>query len=415
MGFPGFSADATLYRSAGRYFATLKGWGSGIYVEGPSIHAFLCGGLGQRCCRAPAASQNIPAFGPLVSCDKGLGCDITTNTCVSNCGGIGQPCCDGPETRAPKWTADGKVYSPNTWNMVEMCRQGACEKQSHRCFRCGMDDGGPCCPPDAAQATARCIGPNLTCAFDSFGFYTSGTCWACGKAGREPCSWGCEPGLGILKGLCQVCGGDFQPPCDKGCNPGLGTLKGVCRNCGDLGEIPCDFGCKGILKPRLGLCAVCGATGQPPCDAGCNPGTIPRNGICTACGGLNQIPCANGACNYPLKLAAGICTYCGGNGQVPCDATGCNPGLVPNNGICSQTVPPPDTCAQLGQPCVADHVAGMHCCKGGTPLLCNYGKCVRCTPHGEECTYSKICCSAKDGDDCVLDQFSGKEVCGIPG
>src|SRR5262245_45357288 len=134
MGLPGFSAEESLYRSSGGYRAIL-GFGPAagavlpsspldVYtrfnfpdllqtrlkdsayadVWPPGSWFFRCGGLGEACCRAPEASQNIPAFGPLVGCNKGLGCDITTNTCVANCGGAGQVCCDGPETRAPKWT-----------------------------------------------------------------------------------------------------------------------------------------------------------------------------------------------------------------------------------------------------------------------------------------------------------------------
>ena len=49
----------------------------------PFVTAIPCGELGKACCRAPARSQNLPAFGPVVSCQQGLGCDITTNKCVS--------------------------------------------------------------------------------------------------------------------------------------------------------------------------------------------------------------------------------------------------------------------------------------------------------------------------------------------
>lgn len=373
-----------------------------------------CGALGEACCRAPY--QNVPAFGPLVSCQQGLGCDITTNQCVSTCGGPGQVCCDGPETRAPKWTADGKIYSPNSWNMREMCEKGACDRQTHRCFTCGTQDGGSCCPPDAAQATARCSGDSLECEFDRQGFYESGTCRACGKKGRLPCNWGCEQGLGIRNGLCDVCGGDFQMPCDMGCTAGLGLVQGLCRHCGNAGQVPCDNGCKGGLRLKNGLCAVCGAQGQPPCDSGCNPGTRPINGVCILCGYNGQPPCANG-CVYPMKVAGGVCRLCGANGQIGCD-TGCNQGLILRGNTCvPPQQPPPDACALEGQACVADFVPGMHCCQTGGPLLCVYGHCKACVPHGEECQFggSQICCNAKDGDTCVLDQFSEKGVCGIPG
>jgi len=121
-------------------------------------------------------------------------------------------------------------------------------------------------------------------------------------------------------------------------------------------------------------------------------------------------------CIPPLKLAAGVCRHCGANGQIPCDS-GCNSGLVVNHGVCGPPIQPADICALKGQACVADHVQGMHCCKGGAPLLCVYGTCKRCVPHGEECKLygTQICCDAKDGDTCVLDQFSGKVVCDIPG
>src|SRR3954454_6318417 len=98
---PGFTAEASVYRTIYSYVSAHR------LVGDSGIVALLqCGALGQACCRAPEASQNIPAFGPIVSCQTGLGCDIDTGRCVSPCGGAGQPCCDGPETRATKWTAD---------------------------------------------------------------------------------------------------------------------------------------------------------------------------------------------------------------------------------------------------------------------------------------------------------------------
>lgn len=447
MRLPGFSAETSLYKTTGSYRMT---WSPVNTTEAPQFTfsssdyldsayrslgvisryfsdvvrldrfrptAFFCGALGQTCCRAPV--QNVAAYGPLVSCQTGLGCDITTNTCVAACGNPGQVCCDGPETRAPKWTASGSVYSPNSWNMQEMCRQGACDRQSHRCFACGTVDGAACCPPDAAQATARCFGEYLECQFNPWGFYDSGTCRACGKQGKPPCRWGCDPGLELRNGLCDLCGADWQPPCDSGCKPGLGVAKGLCRYCGYIGQIPCDSGCVGGLRLKNGLCAACGSSGQPPCDSGCDPGTRLINGVCTLCGNNGQPPCTNG-CVPPMKVANGVCRFCGASGQIPCDS-GCNPGLTVSGGKCAPGGPPPPnpptTCATEGQSCVADFVAGTHCCQNAGPLLCVYGKCKACVLHGEECKAwgSQICCSAKDGDQCVLDQFSGKVVCGIPG
>lgn len=375
---------------------------------------FRCGALGEDCCHAPI--QNVSAFGPLVSCNEGLGCDIATNKCVSTCGGPGQVCCDGPETRAPKWTADGKIYSPNSFNMREMCNEGVCDKQTHRCITCGTKDGDPCCPPDAAQATARCFGASLSCEFDPQGFYESGICRACGKKGRSPCDWGCDPGLGLRKGLCDICGGNLQPPCDNGCNSGLGLLQGLCRQCGNAGQTPCDNGCRGGLKIKNGLCTACGAGGQPPCDSGCDLGTREINGVCTPCGNNDQLPCTTGiACRYPMKVAGGVCRLCGADGQIPCN-TGCNQWLAVKNGLCAAPQPEtPESCAKIGQPCVAEHLSGTHCCQQeGARGLCVGGTCKACIAHGEPVPPwgTQLCCQF--GDVPVMDQDSGEAVCGIP-
>lgn len=366
----------------------------------------------------------------LVACDNGLGCDLASDRCVQPCGGVGQPCCDGPETRAPKWTVDGRGYSPNFWNMKEMCAAGACDRATHRCFACGTKGGQPCCPPDAAQATARCMGDHLECDY-SLGVWTGGTCFDCGFAGKPPCYWGCDTGLGIRNGLCAVCGGDFQlpcdpnqcphPPCKGGCDNGLETAQGVCRHCGAAGQIPCDRGCNAGLGLKGGLCTPCGNDGQLPCDSGCNAGLHMAGGVCRYCGGYYQVPCDTG-CNPPYKPAGGRCQNCGKAGQIPCDQGGCDPGLVVQNGKCSASAPPPPPppsgCAGMFEPCVPDHMQGTHCCHGGaTELLCYWGGagniCHPCIPHGQECTRTQTCCSW--GDVCKLDQFSQKEVCDIPG
>lgn len=376
------------------------------------LYAF-CGALGEGCCRPPG-SVSSPGVGPVVACDTGLGCDVSTNTCVSPCGGTGQVCCDGPDTRATKWTSDGKLYSPTGPFVRDMCNAGACDPVSHRCFACGNADSQPCCGPDAQQATARCVGENLHCEFTAGSFDTRGICRACGIRGREPCPWGCEDDLGVRNNLCDICGAANQPPCDNGCKAPLGVVHGLCNACGNLNQVPCDSGCRGGLGVRNGLCEACGGANQPPCDNGCKTGTRLIDNICRACGGLNQPPCTSG-CNYPLRVAGGVCQQCGALGQIPCDV-GCNSGLVIVNNRCQQPTGGPTTCSTQGQTCVADFVSGMHCCQGGGPLLCVYGQCKACVLHGQQCVNngSQICCDAKDGDICRLDQASGTATCDIP-
>ena len=376
-----------------------------------------CGAVGQACCRPPASAQNSASLGPLVACQTGLGCDVAANVCVTPCGSAGQVCCDGPETRAVKWTKDGLPYSPNYWNMREMCNAGACETQSHRCFTCGTQDGQPCCPPDAAQATARCADNHLQCEWNPEGLYERGTCRACGSRLKPRCRWGCDSDLGILNNVCNVCGREGQPRCDDGCESGLGLVQGLCRVCGGNQQIPCEWGCRAPYGPKNGLCGVCGGSGNPPCDNGCGPGMRLINGKCTFCGNVNQPPCENG-CNFKLGVAGGVCRTCGSLGQMPCDK-GCEPGLIISGGKCVPPpgAPPPPECSGAGQPCVADWQSGSHCCTTGAPLLCTWNvKCEPCVPHGEECKIGAkwLCCNSKDGDYCVLDPAINKVICDIP-
>ena len=382
-------------------------------LSGPvEISQFFCGGLDRACCRPPASAVN-PAVGPLVACNTGLGCDITTNTCVQPCGAAGQVCCDGPETRAPKWTADGRIYSPNYFDMREMCLRGACDVKSHRCFDCGTTDGGACCPPDAAQATARCLGRNLNCVF-SDDFATSGNCVLCGALGKRPCEHGCDTGLKIRLGLCAICGAVSQLPCDAGCDRGLATAQGLCRQCGAAGQLTCDRGCNPGTVAINGICTTCGANGQPACAQGCTSGFTVIGGVCLPCGANGQPPCDK-RCNSPLKVANGVCRSCGAAGQIPCDI-GCNPPLIGINGLCAtRQEPPQQQCAIINEACVPATQPGRHCCQQtGAPLSCVWQKCVQCVPHGEVCQLrgTQVCCSYNDT--CVLDPATGNAVCDLP-
>lgn len=382
----------------------------------PYVAALTCGALGQSCCKPPGA---VPAsLGPLVSCKSGLGCDLANDVCVQPCGGPGQACCDGPETRAPKWTADGRIYSPNWFGMQEMCRGGACDRPSRRCFTCGTRDGESCCPPDAAQATARCFGQNMSCEFSNSSA-TAGTCRLCGARFKPPCELGCDPGLKLLNGVCDFCGAEGQRPCDQiGCDRGLGTVQGLCRRCGAVGQIPCDRGCNAGAVAANGICVACGGAGQPPCAQGCGYGYTPIGGVCRPCGAEGQPPCAQ-RCNYPLKVAGGVCRQCGAQGQIPCDS-GCNHLLVPINGVCApQQGPTPQQCAVLNQACVPNtqptQPGQLHCCQPSSPpLLCVWQKCVACVRHSETCQLggTQVCCDY--GESCVLDTATGNAVCDLP-
>lgn len=256
----------------------------------------MCGASGNICCHAPEIAYN-PTYGPLVYCDEGLGCDIITDQCVQPCGGAGQVCCDGSETRALKWTREGRVYSPTGFELIEMCDKGACDITSHRCFSCGATVGSACCPPDASQATQRCVGNNIMCQFET------GICIQCGNRGNPPCDTACDSGLELRNKLCDICGTDLQPPCDSeyscenGCGAGLKIAKGLCQHCGSNLQIPCDA----IILPD---CKIY----QGECD----PSLAIINGVC-ACGTQGYEPCQDGSCfgsahlNWSPSRSAHVC------------------------------------------------------------------------------------------------------------
>lgn len=176
---------------------------------------------------------------------SGLGCDLTTFTCVSPCGSAGDVCCDGPDTRALRWTSN-TVYSPTGPTLKEMCFAGYCDKNSHKCIGCISTAGSVCCPPDASQATARCIRSNLNFDFADISS-TSGNCISCDVDHSPPCREHCGPGLVLRNGVCYSCGNVNQDLCNDGeynCNygckwPGLIAVNGICALCGDLGQIQC--------------------------------------------------------------------------------------------------------------------------------------------------------------------------------
>ena len=403
MNIPGFSAETSLYKTSKHYrlsgkfgqsdttlypalllsnlFSSSLGLtdlvntssliGNLIYVDSPFPAATACGGLGKPCCRAPAKSQNIPAFGPVVSCQHGLGCDITTNKCVAGCGGVGQVCCDGPETRATRWTAEGWLYSPNSRNLREMCDEGVCDKQTHRCITCGTQAGGPCCSSDAAQATARCFrdartGIRLVC---NDPFVGAGShCVECGKGGQPICLTAgeapCDDGSveRASDGICVACGGAGQPTCDRGepCRDGRSVPNRSFSECLPAGgpNQPCrpdgvNGGCdyQGLFCNSGHICQPCGNPGEICCPPGKLPGNAAcqqpgecRDNSCFACGYDNMPVCTVGdPCKCLCKPVDGWCRPCGHDGQPCCDQPwwSCYDGAHCEDGICRRPSPPP--------------------------------------------------------------------------
>ena len=299
----------------------------GIVSELPSLQNFLCGSEGKSCCRPPESLQNSTNLGQLVNCKQDLGCDISANTCVSPCGREGQVCCDGPETNAPRWTEDGKVYQ-STGMARDMCQSSYCNKTTRRCVtnKCGMNIGDACCPPQPSIGVASCLNSSLYCKFET-DKQDSGICQPCGEAGRPACDkdYGCREGFAENKdGICVPCGtSSGQPICDRGdpCRDDRlvphPLTHTTCVDAGGLDQ-PCMKGNQcaigGLRCNEQGICGGCGKRGENCCSGNyCQSTTVSIGCItdrCRECGEEGQ-PCCGTDCKYAppntLECKAGIC------------------------------------------------------------------------------------------------------------
>lgn len=267
---------------------------------GPLISQTLCNTAGAACCAPDAVVKTE-------HCHKGLGCDITTNTCRA-CGGPGQPCCDGHLTGFSLRGFTGVPADPA--EKVESCgRQGAsCDARlapdgrtwvgTRKCIACGTREGSACCPPDVRYALGRCgkdsgTGVNLTCSDPSAG--SAGTCVRCGMHdGDRACMEGraCIAGLKEVNGVCRPCGLAGQPTCDEG-TPCFGSAipdpsspsRATCVAAGNVNEW-CGPGrfCayQDLVCNSRNRCERCGTFGQACCAPTASTPACEGNTPCTS-------------------------------------------------------------------------------------------------------------------------------------
>lgn len=304
-----------------------------------------CGGPRQVCCTPPRPIDFPATSGPLVTCNTGLGCDLASNTCVSPCGRAGQVCCDGPDTRAPQWTSDGRVYVP-TGLVREMCTGAVCDPQERRCkASCGLRKGQACCPPQPGIGVGTCQAPTLICDL-VVGSNPYGTCQACGRLGQPSCAGGCFDRSVEQNGMCVGCGYPGMPVCngDPPCNAGAAphpTHHATCVEAGWNGQ-PCMPGslCHGGNQCNSrNICESCGMPGQRCCHlagvAPCSPGECSQ-GVCKACGYFNQPQCATEPLCREGTPHGGFCRPCGDAGQPCCRGMlqSCNAGMQCRDDAC---------------------------------------------------------------------------------
>jgi hypothetical protein len=396
MNLPEFTADASLYRTGGRYRTSgsdsggrppgevivpaagewagrigtgltwtdvgAKPWAGPLDGIGGGMSWSTCDAIGKPCC-GPDAEVKTP------HCHKGLGCNVATGQCDA-CGGPGQVCCDGHFTGFSQKGYTGVLLDPV--ERIATCDAGAsCDASlaadgvtwtgTRRCQPCGTKAGYSCCKADISYGLGHCFrdeatGDRLVCSNPWQG--VKGICTVCGGGNQRACmtpgEYPCGDRLVEQDGFCRHCGTAGHPACDgvEPCpDPDSVPNKNFtwCLHAGGPNQ-PCrrDGSCtyKGLICNQKSICEQCGSPGQiccppstglGPCYA--NTAAECRDGRCFACGFENMPVCPTGAlCRDDSEPYFGWCRHCGNEGEVCCKSQSikCNSPLKCKDGVCQR-------------------------------------------------------------------------------
>jgi hypothetical protein len=400
MSGPGFSADASLFRTQHTYVTA--GLGVGLFsspgpappplvgeavglshtwwggLAGPLVDADIyfpsipCDKPGNPCCLRDAEVKTP-------HCHKSLGCNVATRRCEP-CGGQGQVCCDGDFTGFSLRGYSGFLLDPQ--ERTTTCNPGLrCDAKlaadgktwlgTRRCQPCGTTLGGPCCAPDASYGLGRCFadaatGEPLVCSDPWKG--AAGICIPCGKAAGQPAciasGQACASGLvADSHDICRPCGSPGEPMCEDGvpCRSGAvpHRFRDECVPAGGPNQ-PCDptvpGGCvyKGTFCNAGKICEPCGMPGQRCCPpeasmrdyhtaTGCwKPGECrdtPTGRRCAGCGFEHGPVCQHESPCQGGEPVNGWCRPCGKEGQVCCRWSAsirCDQGLICRDNACKK-------------------------------------------------------------------------------
>jgi hypothetical protein len=347
---PGFTADASLYRSL-RPYATVAGVPD-TFAEVPGVtpalgpircpdHQVCCGTYDDRGCNGECCSTTGP--NPGKCCEDGT-------------------CCRTPPDHTPYECCGGSCVDSATFRSdVNNC--GTC---GHKC-------------PDSPGGSFCCDGLCFSCPGGPIEWLskntTPGQCHCdCNCAVLSPTGANCECGAqGGARGNCT----DLYSPDNCGwCEDKVTAVEKCCHglptvvlgsdnaNCGD-----CDTPCAGLPQPQCcgGECkdlssdpANCGACGTPCNPPGrCTPAPAPARGQCVCpppltycepnCVNLHLDPLNCGQCGNRCLAGEQCC-----NGTCACDCSTLN--RCPDNetccsGQCANLDSDPNNCGACGQPC----------------------------------------------------------------
>lgn len=357
---------------------------NGVYVDGCEVNTQSdlanCGTCGSTCSTPNATAQCLTGACGIQSCNAGFnncnglitdGCEINTQSDVSNCGTCGNGCT----------AANGTPQCASG-----TCGVSACNPGFRNCNNVASDGCEVAINTDVANCGAcnvACNTPNATPSC------TTGTCGisAC-NAGFRNCNGlladGCEINFTNDINNCGTCGNvcsaaNGAPACNNGiCGIACGTGFADCN--GQIGD-----GCEVNTNTTLNHCGTCGnacnlPNATPRCQGGacqiltCNPGFADCNGVASdGCEVDTRSSAGNcGACNAACNATNGTPTCSNSTCGIVCTAGFANCNNNAADGCEVNTNTTVSSCGSCGNACNANN--GAPSCNSGTcAIACNAG------------------------------------------
>ncbi|MDP1828868.1 MAG: MopE-related protein [Archangium sp.] len=413
-----------------------QSYGDGCEVDlGTDVsHCGLCG----QACVTPNATPGCDAGScAVVQCNNGFGdcngqvsdgCEVNTNTALSNCGGCGNACSAANATSTCVNGSCGFTCAANWWDADGLAANGceyacirtaggveACDNIDNDCDNRVDEDF------DLTSNAAHCGLCNRACSAP----FSTTTCSAstCGitacDPGRANCNAvyvdGCEVNTGTDLNNCGAC--------NTTCSAANGTPRCQAGTCGiqacNAGFANCNNqvadGCEINTNTNLANCGACNAActaanGTPSCVGGacavlsCNPAFANCNGVaadgCEVSTGndLNNCGACNVACSTPNATPRCQAGACGINS--------CNPGYTDCNGLV------PDGCEVLtgGSDVANCGGCGTVCATPNATPRCTTGTCGILS-----CNLGFANCNGQVNDGCEINTNTSLANCGSCG
>ncbi len=337
-----------------------------------------CGACGTVCTRANGVAGCASSACTLAACNAGFGncdgnaangCEVNTNTTVTNCGVCGNSCqfANAAATCVAGRCTMGACatgFRDCNGSAVDGCEVNVTAGNINHCGACNTRCPTPPVGSIAVCTASTCGTSSVSCAAGTadcnglpvdmceVNITTTSNCGACGRAcvstnGTASCTSGlcgitCSTGFGNCNGVLS-----------DGCEINTRTSPTNCGACNNLCALAnATSGC------TSGVCAIasCNA-GFDNCDGmvanGCETNLNSSNTNCGACGTV---------CGSGTVCSAGVCVSSCGSGQTNC------------SGTCRNLTADPDACGACGNVCSGTGVASRTCGASACNGVCAAGR-----------------------------------------